>query len=63
MMPAPGRQKPMPYLLLMLSRKLKTSLLFSKCVLQVLLGADTRLDQVVAVHRAGHSHLGLARWC
>ncbi len=54
MIPEPGFQKPMPYFAETVRRNSYTSELASSGVLQVDLGADPGLDEVVAVHRRRH---------
>ena len=60
MMPLPGFQNPMPYFADTERRNSYTSLLMSRANLQVDVGAGLGLDEVVAVHRARHGHLGQA---
>jgi hypothetical protein len=61
MMPAPGFQKPMPYLFETDARKSIDLLVRRHRRHQVGRRALFRLDQVIAVHRRGHGHLRTPR--
>ena len=60
MIPEPGFQKPMPYFADTVRRNSYTSEFTSSALPEVDVGADARLDEVVAVHGGRHLHRGQA---